>query len=177
MATCYHGSTAENCAKGSKFQMAIDEWLTVVMNMGGKNPAEANTMISNFYAKHENLIKDLEFMQCVFASATDIFLKNSYGSEEYSSSSKMKLQNVLDLGIKSKYIHSPLFADREKSDKYFRDLMTDRGIINVLDRETNTFCSCMTPYKDEAKNMEKVGMCYGCKDEFPKSILKRTKIH
>mmetsp|Transcript_30116 Transcript_30116/g.30590 ORF Transcript_30116/g.30590 Transcript_30116/m.30590 type:complete len:88 (+) Transcript_30116:1-264(+) len=81
------------------------------------------------------------------------------------------LQNVLSLGIELKYIHSALSPDREKCNKYFRDINTDRGIINVLDRETNKFCNCMKLYKDEAKNMEKVGACSTCRDELPKKLL------
>merc|ERR1712238_214242 len=105
------------------------------------------------------------------ASATDIFLKNS-GSEEYFFS-KVMVQFVLNLGIRSKYKYYPVSADIEKYNKYQRDIDTDRGIINVLYRETNTFCNCMKPYKDNTKAMEKVGKCMGCRDEFPKMQLRR----
>mmetsp|Transcript_21509 Transcript_21509/g.24574 ORF Transcript_21509/g.24574 Transcript_21509/m.24574 type:complete len:213 (+) Transcript_21509:405-1043(+) len=171
MATCYHGSTAENFAKGSNFQMAIDEWLTILSNLAGTNPTEVGIVMLNFYAKHKELTKNPEFVQCVFAVGTGLFL-NSYGSEEYSSSSKRMLQNVLSLGIELKYIHSPLFADTEKYDKYSRDIETDRGIINCLFRETNTFCNCMKPYKEEAKAMEKLGNCFNCQNDFPKMQLR-----
>ena len=167
IATCNHGSTAENITKGSNFQMAIDEWLTIVMNLAGKNPIEARKVLSAFYVKHKELTNNPEFNQGVFAVATDIFLKNSYGSEEYDSSSKEMLQDVLNLGIKSKYRF-----DREKCHKYIRDSLTNRGIINVLFRETNIFCNCMKPYKEDAKVMEKIGMCCGCADEFPKIQLR-----
>ena len=63
--------------------------------------------------------------------------------------------------------------DRGKCDKYSRDCLTNRGIINCLFRETNTFCNCMKPYKEEAKAMEKLGMCMMCDQEFPKMQLKR----
>jgi len=169
MATCYHGSTAGNFAKGSNFQMALDEWHTMCVHLAGKNPREVGIGLSNFYAKHEKLMNNPEFDQCVFAAGTDIFL-NSYGSEEYSSSKQM-LQTVLNLGIVSKYGYSPLSADSEKCGKYNRDSNTDRGIINVLDRETTNFCNCMTPYKEEAKRMEKEGACYGCSHAFPKTAL------
>jgi len=172
MATCYHGSTAENTAKGSYFRMAIDEWLTIiVINLADKNPTEILTVTSNFDVKHKELMNNPEFIKQVFALATYMFQKD-YGSEEYSSF-KQTLQYIIHLGIKSKYVRSPLSASREKFDKYCRDIETDRGIINVLFRETNTFCHCMKPYKEEAKAMEKVGACSGCKDEFPKMNLKR----
>eukprot|EP00751_Fragilariopsis_kerguelensis_P013535 CAMPEP_0170776494 /NCGR_PEP_ID=MMETSP0733-20121128/11205_1 /TAXON_ID=186038 /ORGANISM="Fragilariopsis kerguelensis, Strain L26-C5" /LENGTH=365 /DNA_ID=CAMNT_0011119489 /DNA_START=20 /DNA_END=1118 /DNA_ORIENTATION=+ len=181
MATCYHGSTAANVAKGINFQMAlakgshfqkvIHEWLTILSDLAGENPPEADIVISNFHLKHKELMKNPEFNQCVFAVGTDIFLKNSYGSEEYSSSKRM-VQSVIDLGIISKYRHCPLSTNREKCDKYIRDSMTDRGIINILERETNTFCNCMKPYKEVAKGMEKLGMCDNCHQDFPKTALK-----
>ena len=171
MAPCYHGSTAENITKGSNFQMAIDEWFTICMHLAGKNPTEILLETSTFDVKYKDLMKDPEFSQCVFAVGTDMF-KNSYRSEAYSSSKRM-LQNVLTLGITSKYTKSPLFADGEKFDKYCRDIHTNRGIINVLFRETNTCCNCMTPYKEEAKAMEKLGMCDNCRQKFPKMHLKR----
>ena len=173
MATCYHGSTAENVAKGSNFQMALDEWLAIFMNWEVTNPSERRIMLTNFYVKQKNLMKNPEFSQCVFAVGTDMFKKN-YGSDEFSSSfSKWMVQNVLTLGIRLKYGQFSLSFDREKSDKYSRDNETDRGIINILDRETNTFCNCMKPYKEEAKKMEKVGICYGCNQAIPKMQLKR----
>jgi len=171
IATCYHGSTAENFAEGSKYQMVINEWLSIFMNLADKNAAEFRIVISNFHVKHKKLMNNPEFNQRVFALATDIFL-NSSGSEEYYFS-KQKLLNVLRFGIRSKYWHSSLSGDREKYNKYLRDIETNRGIINVLYRETNTFCKCMTPYKEETKKMEKVGMCYECCQEFPKILLRR----
>jgi len=168
IATCHHGSTADNFAEGSKYRMVINEWLSIfiLMILADTNEAEFRIVISNFHVKHKKLMNNPEFNQCVFAVATDIFL-NSSGSEEYSSS-KPKLLNVLRFGIRSKY-----YGDRDKYNKYLRDIETNRGIINVLYRETNTFCKCMTPYKEETKTMEKVGHCYECCQEFPKKLLRR----
>jgi len=166
--SCYHGSTADNFVEGSKYRMVINEWLSIfiLMILADTNEAEFRIVISNFHVKHKKLMNNPEFNQCVFAVATDIFL-NSSGSEEYSSS-KPKLLNVLRFGIRSKY-----YGDRDKYNKYLRDIETNRGIINVLYRETNTFCKCMTPYKEETKTMEKVGHCYECCQEFPKKLLRR----
>ena len=96
--------------------------------------------------------------------------KTSYGSEE-NFLSKWKLKSVLNLGIRS-YWSSSLSIDNEKYEKYSRDSLTKRGIINILDRETKTFCHCMKPYKEEAKRMEKIGMCRNCRKGFPKLKLK-----
>ena len=174
MATCYHGSTAEDVAKGSPFRMVIDEWHTMGyrMHVAGKNHTEVSIMISNFNVKHKKLMSNPKFHPCVSAIGTDIFLK-SYGSEAYPLYKEKQIRGVLGLGIRSKYMDCPFVADKEKYQKYMRDIMTGRGIINVLDRETNNFCNCMKPYKEEAKTMEKSGLCYGCRQEFPKMQLKR----
>ena len=169
-ARCYHGTTVETFTNGSDFQMAIDTYLIVFKT--GKNQIEMGKLLSAFYRKYQELMKNPEFNQGVFAVATDIFLKNSYGSEVYSSS-KAELMTVLSLGILSKYNFCPLSADREKQNKYDRDCKTDRGIMNILERETKTFCNCMKPYKEDAKAMEKIGMCDNCHEEFPKMHLKR----
>lgn len=97
-----------------------------------------------------------------------------YKTERYSSF-EQELQRILLLGINSKYHYSPLSADREKSEKFTRDIHTDsvRGIINCLYRETSPFCNCMKPFKIEAIKMEKVGKCLGCNKDFPKTELKR----
>ena len=172
MATCYHGSTAENVATGSPFRMIIDEYLTMVMNLAGKNPTEVSIMVSDFNLKHKEMMINPQCNPCVFAVCTDIFL-NSYRSEAYPFSKQKQIQDILCFGINTKYLNSPLVADKEKGGKYYRDIMTNRGIINVLDRETNSFCNCMKPYKEETKTMGKTGICVGCRQEFPKMQLKR----
>ena len=169
MARCYHGSTAENVAMGSHFRMAIDEWITTLINSADKNRPEKQIVFTNFQVKHKELLSNPEFFQCIFALGTDMF-KTSYGSEE-NFLSKWKLKSVLNLGIRS-YWSSSLSIDNEKYEKYSRDSLTKRGIINILDRETKTFCHCMKPYKEEAKRMEKIGMCRNCRKGFPKLKLK-----
>jgi len=169
---CYHGTTANNVAMNSGFRMVIDEYLIVLMDLDGKTPTEVGIVISNLYVKHEVLIKDFSFIPCLFALATNMFLI-SYGTDEYSACSKQKIQAVLRFGINIKYLITPLTADREKYYKYCRDVEMDRGIINVLYRETHTCCQCMTPYKEEAKRMDKVGICHACKNEYQKQHLKR----
>merc|ERR1712224_956755 len=66
-------------------------------------------------------------------------------------------------------------ADEQRLDKlikHSRDVQTKRGIINCLSRETSHFCDCMKEKKKEAKSMEKVQVCSGCKKYFPKIDLR-----
>ena len=154
--TCYHGSDEENFAKTSDYQILFDACMLMV----------------DFETKYEHLLKDSDVYKYIFAYITNMF-RNSYRTEKYSPFFKRKLQQILHLGIESKYCHSPLSADTEKRDKYVRDISTDRGIINILHRETSPFCKCMEPMKLESQKMEKMGICFGCDQEFPKMQLKR----
>ena len=81
MARCYHGSSAENFAMGSYFRMAVEEWITTLMNSADKNTAKRQIVLTNFQVKHMELLSNPEFIQCVFAIGTDMF-KKKYGSEE-----------------------------------------------------------------------------------------------
>ena len=56
-------------------------------------------------------------------------------------------------------------------DKYLRDILTERGMIKVLVRETAAYCPCMNEGKGIAKTMDKNGKCGGCRKEFPKKTL------
>merc|ERR1719321_1327713 len=88
--------------------------------------------------------------------------------------------SLLHLGISFKYNAIPLINGEdvsagseyyEKYNKYLRDIHTDRGVINVLARETP--CDCMNPAKVKAKSMEKLGYCWGCERTLPKERLYR----
>lgn len=74
----------------------------------------------------------------------------------------------------------------EKHRRYVRDIMTERGMINIIARETMTLwsstsptsskssCNCMEISKKAAKReMEKSGYCMGCQQEFPKNELRK----
>jgi len=165
---CYHESDEEHFVKGSEYEMIVDAWLSV-LNKGGTT--EYDNLSTNFETTYENVLKDSDFVGYIFAITTEMFRKY-YKTEEYSSS-KVKLQQILFLGITSKYVYSPLSADVEKYEKYARDIHTVRGIINCLYRETQKKCDCMKPFKMEATKMEKVGKCLGCNKDFPKTELKR----
>ena len=55
--------------------------------------------------------------------------------------------------------------------KHKRDVVTERGMINMCYRETKIFCQCMKPLRVAGKTQEKVGYCFGCNEEFPKTHL------
>jgi len=182
--TCTHGSTIENF--NSDYQNAIDEWVS--NELKATNAEQLTIMLLEYNAKYcDTLMKDPEFIKHVFAYSTAMFLKyNNYSisgsSSSLDQSSVMKIVGYgLSLGLTVKY-----GSDTEKHMKYARDIHTERGIINCLYRETNNnnntdtdtdtdtvLCNCMKPYKEKAKTMEKVGKCYGCRNEYPKAKLKR----
>jgi len=57
--------------------------------------------------------------------------------------------------------------------KYSRDVRTERGRINFIEREIP--CDCMEEKRIAAKSMEKVAMCYYCWQEFLKQKMLRCK--
>ena len=63
-------------------------------------------------------------------------------------------------GVRQLYNHKLL--------KKFRDIASVRGIINICHRETKEFCQWVKPLQLQAKKAEKVGICYGCQETFPK---------
>merc|ERR1711865_141089 len=52
--------------------------------------------------------------------------------------------------------------------KSLRDIASVRGIINICYRETKEFCQWVKPLQLQAKKAEKVGICCGCQETFPK---------
>ena len=63
--------------------------------------------------------------------------------------------------------------DRKKCVRYVHDINTDRGLINVLHRETKKDCDCMATKKEEANTMDRMFRCEGCHKEFSKKRLKK----
>jgi len=166
--TCTHGSTIENFLNGSGYQDAIDEWVNNELNVA--NAEDLIMLMLAYNEKHKALMKDPAFITHVFAYGTATFLKyNGSGSTALTQKSILKLIRYgLGLGLTMRY-----GSETEKHMKYARDIHTERGIINCLHRETTMHCSCMEPYKEAAKTMDKVGVCYGCRNEFPKNRLFR----
>ena len=112
---------------------------------------------------------DDEFAQTVFALCTQWFLDGSLNLPT--------LRKVVYMGIAIRYHLIPGVVLKDECDdgkctKYLRDILTERGLINCLARETKSHdCSCMDAKKEEAKTMGKVAECFGCKKSFPKHFL------
>ena len=177
MTTCCHGSTAEKFNDGF-YKKIIDEWcylhLCVLPNDENENEEDivqhmASSPTVKFFECHKNLLENPEFGNYVFAFVTQTYLKNPF-VKDYLLKTKMCI--ILTLGFYCREY------DTEKTNKYCLDMRTDRGIINVLYRETSSFCHCMKAKKLEAKTMEKMGRCDGCLQLFPKMELRRcTRCH
>ena len=79
---------------------------------------------------------------------------------------------------------STIVVDVDKHRRYCRDIMTDRGMINVLARGTLgasnncSNCNCMKEIKNKSKQQikvnggQKLGFCIGCRKEYPKKQLR-----
>mmetsp|Transcript_66630 Transcript_66630/g.74646 ORF Transcript_66630/g.74646 Transcript_66630/m.74646 type:complete len:262 (+) Transcript_66630:62-847(+) len=168
---CYHGSTAENFANGSDFSKATNEWMSLWKDFLG-NHQQSCIVMSRFSTKYKRLVQDPVFIQHVFAVSTDMYLYDSkYGSFIQHPSIISLVRHMMRMGFIIKYDGSREGA--QKGNKYTRDCLTDRGLIKCLYRETNTYCNCMKPYKEEAQTMDKIALCYGCMNEFQKEQLRR----
>jgi hypothetical protein len=104
---------------------------------------------------------------------------------------------ILRTGLFIKYFYNPndqnpntMSIRCDILSKATRDMNTDRGLINVLSREsesinnsnsnstgtststsTQQICNCMIHGKKIAKTLPKTGKCFGCRKEFIKSKL------
>jgi hypothetical protein len=172
--TCYHGSTAEKFPLDSDYGKVICDYISSRQKLGdGISTREGGEFEIKFGMDHIELMADLKFGQFVFAFSTTVYLNNNLEENTYA---KSTVRQLLYLGITIKYYWIPASLgekyDKEKYYKYCRDIGDERGIINCLSRETKIFCDCMKPKKSEAKNMEKLDKCYGCKELFAKADLR-----
>lgn len=174
---CYHGSFKE-AYTNPKFLQAFESILV-------------STLFIQDY-KNRRLMKDSQFCNYVFARAVDAWFQYDLDSPYIGKHDEVGSSFIVILSItalSSRYKTIPLnstgitvdvSAVEQKLAKYTRDLTNFRGMINVLDRETNPKnkgigscgCTCMYQSKQRAKTMEKVGVCYGCNGFFPKDQLR-----
>ena len=172
--TCYHGSTAEHFAESNDFQKVMNEYQSIyIMFHNGKprhseTPLEMTKVMDIFLIKHMNMMKDPEFIKHIFAFSTDMYLMSK--DLGYPFHNPKVVTNLLFLGFSVKYMSA---EDKEKKEKYIRDIQVERGVIKCLHRETSEFCQCMQILNSETKAMEKLGKCWGCDIELPKLQLKR----
>lgn len=181
--TCFHCSTSEDLSR-KEFKNVVEIWFVIVYTYRGNPKSNQEEWVESFYDnQHQKLeakakfyndnelvLKDLRFARFLFALAAAWYLKMG-------TAATFDIQTLLDLAIRCKYLFVPKSRreddNKEKMEKYQRDICDERGIINVLLRETKPFCDCLAAKKIEAKGMEKLEQCYGCKVMFPKRIMKK----
>lgn len=176
--SCHHGSSEQEFNNGGgEYLKAVEEYIHRAQILARKQqrPEDAANLSKKFADDYSTLMKDIEFGKFLFA----------YCTREYFNSNTLKkpvqrtnIRILLALGFLIRYHYIPLNEGKnvgcgseymEDLSKYNRDIYTDRGIINCLARETP--CKCMKDGKKEAKTMDKIGYCFGCKQEFPKDNL------
>ena len=139
---------------------------------------------------HDKVLLDSEFTNFVFAVAVELYLKSSSEERErYHTCTKAErpstiiyeLDTIIRFGLHIKYSFDPYdtqslqeqFNNRANGKKYIKDIDTERGLIKCLHREITHYCGCMDSKMVEAKGMEKTERCRGCRNEFPKTLMKK----
>jgi len=159
---CYHGCiTKKDFNFGGHFKI-LDGWDHRIGTM------------AEFFEKHKRVIEDPTFGRFVIARITDDYLK---GKDD------TILLHRLNLLLLIRYIAIPQQEGKDVEsteseykrnfNKYSRDMLNERGRINIMAREIP--CECMKEKRIEAKLMAKVAVCYGCMDEFLKEKMLRCK--
>jgi len=190
--SCYHSSTEEHFATGSKYRVVADKFLlqiyeaTRIARSGVDYDRKKEKAKLAFEIEHIRFMLDPEFAKFLFSYVTTLFLSatpddlDKSNTKKYTEYSHKKIM-LLNLAISCKYWYIPGFQAVSKVDhvllnKYSREVMgDDRNIINMLSRETRDYCNCMQPRKEEVKGREKLRKCDGCSDLFPKLSLKSCK--
>ena len=156
---CYHGCTKKefnNCGEHHKVMESFDH-------------------SNEFCQKYKHVLVDPTFGRFVIAHVTSDYLK---GNDDAILLRRLMLllrirywcipqDEGKDVGPESEYD-----INRQK---YSRDITTERGRIKCIAREIPSDCKCMEEKKKEAKRMEKVAMCYGCRKDFLKEQMRRCK--
>lgn len=144
-----------------------------------------------FDDSHQEMIVQSTFATFLFALVTSTYLQLEKTKTDAMDTTntlaatrvfQWDLQELLQLGIRARYIFEPRSVgktmDVEQAYKYIRDVHSDdndRGIINCLYRETKQHCMGMKTKKVEAKEMIKMECCHGCRQNFPKSTMKKCE--
>ena len=150
--SCCHGSTSDHFPDGRAYSNVIKGILAVQKDDKEK--------IFQFQVDNKEYLKDLYFVQYIFALCTSWYLKTKTTNDD---------MKVL-LSSATVYKHS---SDPDKVRRYGRAITQgdDRGVINCLSRETKSFCGCMQAKKMETKSMAKTDLCNGCGILFPRKDM------
>jgi len=183
---CFHGSTVEDFARAD-YRKVIDDFF-VYMHSCRSREVESSRKI--FDDGHKEIIVQSKFATFLFALVTSTYLqldktnKDSMNTNTPAATRAFQwdLQELLQLGIRARYTMGPRSVgkevDIEQAYKYIRDVHSDgndRGTINCLYRETKEHCTCMKAKKAEAKEMIKMECCHGCRQNFPKTTMKKCE--
>jgi hypothetical protein len=175
--TCYHGSTAEKFALDSEFGKVICDYLSSQRQKldNGCSTREKVDLEEKFGMEHVEFMTDPRFGRFIFAFSTTVYLNSNL--KENLLAKITVVRRLLQLGMIIKYAHIPKsLGGRFNAEIFLKHSMDvnadERGVINCLSRETKIFCDCMKPKKTEAKDMEKLGRCYGCNEIFQKEQLR-----
>jgi hypothetical protein len=177
--SCFHDGNNTIGNNSNSYELTDDLLLTCKLWTTGSDDSTLEKLKKKLDINFDAAKTDPEFCQFLFSSATNMIIMKKEGESLVADELEF-LQVFLSIGIEIKYYYLPRSKGEDVSDgsdlyrrgvKYLRDCTTDRGKINVCSRETKRFCGCMNSKKLQAKNMEKIGMCYGCEEYFPKMKL------
>ena len=142
---------------------------------------------------NQQIYSEDEFANFVFAVAVALYFKLSSEEreryytvttvEQQKPTAMYELKIIIGMGLNIKYILVPGLNKtqsqqerlniHQKVVKYSRDIDTERGLIQCLHRETKQYCGCMATKNNVAKGMSKMERCEGCRNEFPKTLMKK----
>ena len=142
---------------------------------------------------NQQIYSEDEFANFVFAVAVALYFKLSSEEreryytvttvEQQKPTAMYELKIIIGMGLNIKYILVPglnktqsqqeRFHIHQKVVKYSRDIDTERGLIHCLHRETKQYCGCMATKNNVAKGMSKMERCERCRNEFPKTLMKK----
>lgn len=171
---CLHGSAEENFH--GDYEDAIGDLFHRIQTFqGDPNDREAVAGITKeFVADHTDLVFDTRFCSHLYSWCAREALKSELRLDLHFANVK----TILSLAISLRYYYiaesngedvGATSKNGEKIAKYNREIYTRQGAIRRIAREVP--CDCFAAYVEEAKAKGKVGMCFGCKEQFPLSDL------
>jgi len=159
---CYHGCTKKEFNNCGEHYNVLERW-----------DKDNKKDYKGFYNKNKRYMENPSFGRFVIARIADDYLKDKAHDHLY---------HRLCLLLEIRYYHIPRHEGKDvgpeseydrNSNKYRRDIQTERGRINCMAREIP--CDCMEEKRIAAKSMEKVAMCWCCRKEFLKKKMFRCK--
>ena len=160
---CYHGSTVDKFQPDNEYMKAVEEYLNNCQETSLLNSQDAQLHAGKYNEDYRHLINNPEFCLFIVAICTQYYLASSESPVLHEN---RQFRCLLFLGYEC------IKPTGDKRSKFNRDACTERGVINILVRETKTHCKCMNEAKDIAKKMDKMGQCHGCRNDFPKETLR-----